>query len=80
VYRKETTWKTRRRWEDNIKIDLRVIEWGGMDWIDLAQNMDQWMALGNTVMGFWVPLNIGKSLSSSTSGCFSRRAEFHGVC
>jgi hypothetical protein len=31
VYRKETTSKTRRRWEDNVKIDLRLIRWGDMD-------------------------------------------------
>jgi hypothetical protein len=31
----------RRRWVDNIKIDLREIGWGGMDWIDLAQDRDQ---------------------------------------
>jgi hypothetical protein len=31
----------RRRWEDNIKMDLRVIRWGGMDWIKLAQDRDQ---------------------------------------
>jgi hypothetical protein len=33
--------RSRRRWEDNIKMDLREIEWGGMDWIDLAQDRDQ---------------------------------------
>jgi hypothetical protein len=33
--------KPRCRWEDNIKMDLREIEWGGMDWIDLAQDGDQ---------------------------------------
>jgi hypothetical protein len=33
--------RPRRRWVDNIKIDLRDIEWGVMDWIDLAQNRDQ---------------------------------------
>jgi hypothetical protein len=37
----------RRRWMDNIKMDLG---WGGMDWIDLAQDRDQWRALVNTVM------------------------------
>jgi hypothetical protein len=32
----------RRRWKDNIKINLREIGWGGMDWIDLAHDRDQW--------------------------------------
>jgi hypothetical protein len=40
----------RRRWEDNIRMDLREIGWYGMDWIDLAQDRDQWRALVNTVM------------------------------
>jgi hypothetical protein len=34
--------KPRRRWVDNIKMDLREIEWDGVDWIDLAQDRDQW--------------------------------------
>jgi hypothetical protein len=42
------------RWADNIKIDLREIGWDGMDWIDLAQNKDQWMALVNAVMNLRV--------------------------
>jgi hypothetical protein len=36
-------------------MDQREIEWGGMDWIDLAQDRDQWMALVNTVMKLRVP-------------------------
>jgi hypothetical protein len=40
---------------DNIEMDLREIGWDGMDWIDLAQDMDQWRALVNTVMYLWVP-------------------------
>jgi hypothetical protein len=40
---------------DNIKIDLREIEWDGIDWIDLAQDMDQWRALVNTVTNLRVP-------------------------
>jgi hypothetical protein len=44
-----------RRWLDNIKIDLIDIEWGGMDWIDLAQDRDQWRTLLNTVMNLQVP-------------------------
>jgi hypothetical protein len=47
--------RPRRRWEDNIKMDLREIGWGGMDWIDLAQDRDQWKALVNTVMDLRVP-------------------------
>jgi hypothetical protein len=39
--------RPRRRWEDNIKMGLREIGWGGMDWIDLAQDRDQWRALVN---------------------------------
>jgi hypothetical protein len=46
--------RPRRRWEDNIKMD-RDIGWGGMDWIDMAQNRDQWKALVNTVMNIRVP-------------------------
>jgi hypothetical protein len=40
---------------DSIKIDLREIGWNGMDWIDLAQDRDQWRALVNTVMKLRVP-------------------------
>jgi hypothetical protein len=49
--------RPRSRWLDNIKIlvDLKEIEWDGMDWIDLAQDMDRWRALVNTVMNFRVP-------------------------
>jgi hypothetical protein len=41
--------------EDNIKMNRREIGWGGMDWIDLAQDKDQWRALMNTVMNLRVP-------------------------
>jgi hypothetical protein len=40
---------------DNIKIDLREIGWGGVDWIDLAQDRKQWRALVNMVMNLRVP-------------------------
>jgi hypothetical protein len=42
--------RPRCRWVDNIKIDLREIGWDVVDWIDLAQDRDQWRALVNTVM------------------------------
>jgi hypothetical protein len=40
--------RPRCRWVDNIKIDLREIGWVGMDWIDLAQDREQWRVLVNT--------------------------------
>jgi hypothetical protein len=51
---KRTLGKPRRKWADNIKMDLGEIGWGGMDWIDLAQDKDQWRALVNTVMNLCV--------------------------
>jgi hypothetical protein len=47
--------RPRRRCEDNIGMNLREIRWGGMDWIDLAQDRDQWRALMSTVMNLRVP-------------------------
>jgi hypothetical protein len=47
--------RPRRRWVDNIKMDLREIGWDGMDWIDLIQDGDQWRALVNAVMNLRVP-------------------------
>jgi hypothetical protein len=47
--------KPRRRWVDNIKMDLREIGWDGMYCIDLAQDREQWRAPVNTVMNFRIP-------------------------
>jgi hypothetical protein len=47
--------RPRRRWEDNIKMNLREVGWGGMDWINLAQDRDRWQALLNAVMNLRVP-------------------------
>jgi hypothetical protein len=47
--------RSRRMWDDNIGMDLREIGWGGMDWIDLAQDRDQRRAIVNTVMNLRVP-------------------------
>jgi hypothetical protein len=47
--------RTRRWWIDGIKMDLRDIGFGGVDWIDLAQDRDQWRALVNTVINLRVP-------------------------
>jgi hypothetical protein len=42
---KQPQGRPRGRWVDNIKMDLRKIEWDGVDWINLAQDMDKWRAL-----------------------------------
>ena len=47
--------RPRRRWEDNIKMDLQEVECGGMDWIELSQDKDRWRALLNAVMNLPVP-------------------------
>jgi hypothetical protein len=47
--------RPRHRWEDSIKIDLREIGFGDVDWINLAQDRDRWQALMNTVMKLQVP-------------------------
>jgi hypothetical protein len=57
--------RPRRRWEDTIKMDLREIGCGGMEWIDLAQDRDQWRALVNTVMNFGFYKMLGNSLVSA---------------
>jgi len=46
--------RPRRRWEYNIKMDLREVGWGG-DWMELAQDSDRWRALVNTVMNLRIP-------------------------
>jgi hypothetical protein len=45
----------KRRWEDNIRIDLQKLGWKIVEWIHLAQDRDQWRALVNTVMNLRVP-------------------------
>jgi len=47
--------RPRRRWEDDIKMDLQEVGCGGIDWIELAQDRNRWQALVNAVMNLWVP-------------------------
>jgi hypothetical protein len=53
--------RPRRMWVDSIKMELREVGRSGMDWIDLAQDRDQWMALVNTVMTFGFHKILGSS-------------------
>jgi hypothetical protein len=52
--RKRPLGRPRRRWEDNIKVDLQEVGCEDMDWIDVAQNRDRWRALVNAVINFLV--------------------------
>jgi hypothetical protein len=52
---KRSLGRIRRRWEDNIKMDLKEAGCGGMDWIELTQDGDRRRAFVTAVMNFWVP-------------------------
>jgi hypothetical protein len=56
--------RPRLRWDSNIKMALREVGGGGMDWINLAQDRDYLGALVNTVVNLQVPRSVGKLLSS----------------
>jgi hypothetical protein len=47
--------RVRRSWDNNIKMERREIEWADMDWIDLAQDRDQWMAFVSAIINLRVP-------------------------
>ena len=53
IQEKKPLGRRRRKWEDNIKMDLQEVGFGGTYWIELAQDMDRWRALVNAVMNFW---------------------------
>jgi hypothetical protein len=63
--------RPRRRWVDNIRIDLGEVGWGDVDWIGLAQDRNRWRALVNSVLNLRVPFNAGK-ISSGLASMASR--------
>ena len=71
--------RPRRRWEDNIKMDLQEVGGGCGDWMELAQDRDRWRALVSTVMNLRVPKIREISWLAAEPVSFSRRTLFHGV-
>jgi hypothetical protein len=53
--RERATWKNKAQMGDNIKIDFQGVVWGGMEWIDLAQDRDRWLEFVNAIMNLLVP-------------------------
>jgi hypothetical protein len=47
--------RSRRRWVDNIRMDLREVRWSNVDWIGLAKDRNRWRALVNSVLNLRVP-------------------------
>ena len=70
--------RPRRRWMDNIMMDLQEVGCGYMDWIGLAQDWDRWRTHVSAVMNLRVPWNTGNFLTSCKSVSFSRTLH-HGV-
>jgi hypothetical protein len=56
--------KQRRRWEDDINMDLQEVGWGDVDWIDLAQDRGRWWVLLSAVMNLRVANNVGNFCTS----------------
>jgi hypothetical protein len=54
----------RFRWEENFKIDLKEMGWLNMRWINLAQDMDKWLAVVKAVMNRHAPQNVGNFLTT----------------
>jgi hypothetical protein len=69
--------RPRRRWIDNIKMDLVEIGLGVVDWIGLSQDRYRWRALVNSVMNLRVPYNAGKLPSGCTTCGLSIGADLH---
>lgn len=64
--------RPRRSCENDIKVDVREIKLGGVDWFHLAWNGDQWRALVNTPTNIRIPCNVGNFLNTSVTSWFDR--------
>jgi hypothetical protein len=71
--------RPRRRWVDNIRMDLGEVGWGDVEWIGLSQGRNRWRAVVNSVLNLLVPLNAGKLSSGLTSSGLSSSAQLHRV-
>ena len=71
--------RPRRRWVDDIRMDLQEVWCGYMDWIGLALDRDRWRTFVSAVMNFRAPWNVGDFLTSCKPVSFSRRTLHHGV-
>jgi hypothetical protein len=71
--------KPRRRWVDNIKMDLQEVGCGVMDWIELALDRERLRAYVNAVMNIRIPQNAGNFFTSCKLVSFSRRTLLHRV-
>jgi hypothetical protein len=71
--------RPRRRWVDNIRMNLGEVGWGDADWIGLAKDRNRWRALVNSVLNLRVPCNAGKLSSGLTSSGLSDSAQLHIV-
>jgi hypothetical protein len=69
--------RPRCTWVHNTKMDLGEIGWGGVEWTDLVQDMDQWRALVNMVINLQEPGHTDKFLSNCTTAGLLRRAQLH---
>ena len=77
--------RPRRRWVNNIRMDLQEVgiwtglDWTGLDWTGLAQDRDRWRTFVSAVMNLRAPWNAGNFLTSCKPVSFSRRTLHHGV-
>ena len=71
--------RPRRRWVNNIRMDLQEVGCGYTDWIGSAQDRDRWRTLVSAVMNLRIPWNAGNFLTSCKPVSFPRRTLHHGV-